>query len=266
MDESLIVSAYMAGNSTVSIGKQFNIHYATVRDILVRNDIKLRSNKQNSRQYCVDHTFFNSIDTEEKAYWLGFMAADGYVSSTNGKRVGLALSSCDEAHIQKFLVSLKSNYKISRYRSKGYSTNEYSRIVIYSDELYDALVKNGVVEHKTKVMEFPLFLDKSLLRHYIRGYFDGDGCLSISDKVPQSHFLGTKEFLDNLSDYLEENKIVVNRNYYQRRSGCTALDMRLSGKNLFMFLNLIYTNASIVLDRKYEKYKEATAYFSRLYQ
>lgn len=77
---------YNSGLSTVKIGKMFGKHYSTVRNILINNGVKLRSNKINSRKYTINENYFKNIDTEEKAYWLGFIYADGYISNVGSKK------------------------------------------------------------------------------------------------------------------------------------------------------------------------------------
>lgn len=264
-----IIRDYLYGSSTLAIDRRYSIPYQKVRSILLKYGVKLRSNKINSRKYTVDHSFFNCIDTEEKAYWLGFFGADGYVTrKDNSKQIGISLCAIDKRHIEKLSNSMKSNYPINTYHPCGGYENskDYARLLISSDELFDGLTKNGVIERKSKIYKFNNALDDALIPHYIRGYFDGDGSLVISNGCPQGHILGTKEFLDGLCDYLGTKGIVLNRKYYARKESCKTLDLRLSGIRFYKFLTLIYGDASVYLDRKYEKYKQANEYYGRLYQ
>lgn len=68
LDEQKIVELYKNGNSTIKIGKQMNCSSTTIRKILHRNNIKIKSNKEYRTTYSFNHNFFSSIDTEEKAY------------------------------------------------------------------------------------------------------------------------------------------------------------------------------------------------------
>ncbi len=90
-----------------------NKNPGTIRDILVKNGVEMRSNKQNSRKYSVNDDYFSIIDTEEKAYWLGFIFADGYISNKNGKRVGITLKSSDRDHIIKFAKAISATYPVN---------------------------------------------------------------------------------------------------------------------------------------------------------
>ena len=87
----------------------------TIYDIIKRNGIKKVGNKK----YQVDDNYFNLIDTEEKAYWLGFLYADGYVRMKDSRsgQLKLKLSSKDRDHIILFNKCLSSNYPIKDYLS-----------------------------------------------------------------------------------------------------------------------------------------------------
>jgi len=259
---------YNSGLSTVKIGKILNIHYSRVRDILIRNGVTLRSNKINSRKYHVDHNYFKEIDNEEKAYWLGFIYADGYISSAEkSKKIGISLSDVDKEHLQKFNKSINSDYPIKEYTSEsGYSVgNKYCRTLITSENLYDDLLRHGVYEHKSLILNPPNITD-DLKRHFIRGYLDGDGTISHNGNSYYVGFVGTKMMLEWIYEYAKENNIKFNFRIEKRKEECEAYSFKIHGYNAYKFLEKIYSDSSIYLNRKYRRYKEAIIYFSRLYQ
>ena len=105
-------------------------------------------------------------------------------------------------------------------------------------------------------MEFPkleIFKDKSLIRHFIRGYFDGDGCISrhdIEETNPVVSVLGTIDFLSFIQNYiLVDNVALV-------RKGNSKITFYISrnGTKATMFMYTLYYKSNIYLDRKYQKF------------
>ena len=106
-----VIKEYKIDTRTKSLAKKFNIHKSTVLDILKRNGIKhFGIGEQSNRKYAVDDNFFNKIDEERKAYWLGFIAADGFVENRKSKNkvLKITLSEKDKEHLRKFLNDVKS--------------------------------------------------------------------------------------------------------------------------------------------------------------
>lgn len=261
-----IVPEYLAGSSTVALSKKYGFHCSSIRSYLIKNGVTLRSNKVNSKKYKADDRVFEVIDTEEKAYWLGFLYADGYVSSTNGKRIGLALSTKDYKHLEKFKSFLNSDYPISVYTSSGYSNTEYCRMIITSEKMYEDLVSHGVVEHKTNVLEYPYWLDSDLQKHFLRGYIDGDGCITNNGSSYAVKIMGTDGFLDGVVRFLTNEQAYTYGSRTQRNSECDVKCLNLFGKTAFNTITLTYGESHIYLDRKFDRATEAIRYFSRLYQ
>lgn len=212
--------------------------------------------------------FFNVIDTEEKAYWLGFIFADGYISYSekNMKKGQLATTYCtgiklqwsDRDHLKKFNKSINGNYKVFKeishpdgFRKK---TTEAAKILVYSQQMYNDLNKY-FDRDKTYMAKFPDIPD-NLMRHFIRGYFDGDGCLSLIDGKIYVKFLGaSKEFHEGLKNVLEKNNFIFNSNSKINSYG-TEMYYILINRNSekIKFLDWIYQDCNIYLDRKYDKY------------
>lgn len=125
------------------------------------------------RRLLVDESFFCEIDTEEKAYWLGFLAADGNIG------VGLAylqvaLAEKDAGHLVKLKTDLKADHEVKVYTEAG---NKVARLYISSVKLVNGLVRSGIVPQKTHTLK-PWVGPPDLMRHYWRGYFDGDGSIT----------------------------------------------------------------------------------------
>lgn len=212
--------------------------------------------------------FFNVIDTEEKAYWLGFIFADGYISYSekNMKKGQLATTYCtgiklkwsDREHLKKFNKSISGNYKVFKEinHPDGFrkQTTEAAKILVYSQQMYNDLNKY-FDRDKTYTAKFP-DIPENLIRHFIRGYFDGDGCFSLIDDKIYIKFLGaSKDFHEGLKEVLKNNNFIFTSNSKINLHG-TEMYYILINRNLekIKFLDWIYQDCNVYLDRKYEKY------------
>lgn len=260
--EKEIVKAYLNGNSSVLISKNFNIAPTTVCKIIERNGYKMRSNKENSKIYSFNKNYFQEIDSQEKAYWLGYMYADGYICINNHQYVfGMSLAEKDEFVLHKFKKCLEATHPINKYVSTGYGENTYFRLAITSEKTVKDLIKHGVVAQKTNILKAPN-IESLYIPHFIRGYFDGDGCITnhlSSDgyTVYAVKILGTLDILNYIKHFIESNTDIRINNFYKRKPEQLVSSLELGTNNQSrIFLDLLYENATIFLERKYQKYIE----------
>ena len=243
------------------------LEYLPNRD---KSSIQQRAMKLGVSYMTYNDDFFEKIDTPLKAYWLGFMYTDGWVTTNN--RWGLSLSSKDIDHMQRFLDDMEANCKIKVRKRKGklkkYPDKEYEEcsFMINNSKMHNDLVRCGVVRNKTQVLTFPSLdiLPKHLRSHFIRGLYDGDGSYSIStseqnhkDKIYKynvfeiSFVCFSEVFINELANVLSSEDIKV------RVEKTRELNvLRISNKkDALSFLNYVapidknYT----ILERKYKK-------------
>lgn len=223
--------------------------------------VQLKANKiglKRPEKYTYDKQFFKYINTEEKAYWLGFFFSDGYVQKTcTSAEAAIMLGVKDIEHLKKFNKSIKGNVQVTTMvRGSGFSKDkkyEMAVIRLYSSELVNDLISLGCVPNKSKLINFPA-IDKNFVWSFIRGFFDGDGSITLDKKrnVPSCNFTSASlEFLVFLRNFFYQEKI--NSYYTQEKSGCYRLWIR-GMENVTLFLDNLYENSSIYLDRKYERY------------
>ena len=215
------------------------------------------------KKYTFNEDFFETIDSEEKAYWLGFMAADGCISLTNDlyPRISLKLSEKDLDHLEKFKYSIKGNFKIHEINSikcgKSYS------IDLSSKKMYNDLLDKGITPRKSLTLLPPKNVPDDLIRHWIRGYFDGDGCFSFRKSgVFNLSILGTFEVLNFINSFLFFNKLkIIHPKQYR---GNTYV-IRTNKKQLVIdFYQSLYTNTQICLNRKFnliQKFRRKSSHF-----
>lgn len=196
---------------------------------------------------------FRIIDTEEKAYWLGFLYADGCVSN-NRNTVEIALCEKDKKHLEKFKNFIQSEHKICFHPND--MGNSY-RISIRDDDLKQDLINLGCVPQKSLILTFPSEekVNKLLVKHFIRGYFDGDGCVCKTEKTEYIDLLGTFEFLSSVKNILDDENIKTTMVPLKKDSGKNTFRLVITNKDgRKKFLEYIYKDAKIYLDRKYNKF------------
>ena len=199
-----------------------------------------------------DNCIFDKIDTEEKAYWLGFLEADGCVHSGNGDfRIELGLKAEDYHHLEKFKKFIGKNNKISwRASTKSYRFNFRDK-KIHSD-----LIRLGCVPKKSLILNFPneSQVPDNLLKHFIRGYFDGDGSFWFEGKQFGLNILSSSSFLNGLKKRIKIfSDISIYPVHYERPNGAYRIQTG-SSDVINAFLEWIYKDSNIYLDRKYQKY------------
>lgn len=225
--------------------------------------------RQGMRKHFFNENYFEAIDAEDKAYWLGFISADGCIlkcSQYNSYRLQIALSINDIEHIKKFLHCIDAkdiDIKICEPSGFG-SKNKTARAVLNSYKLCDDLSKYNIHRNKSYDIELPEIPDE-MMPHYLRGLFDGDGSYycnydSKYNKYRYSfELVGASEMMINqIREYLLSKGI--NTNIYKRKSPSSDNNvfrlMTGSKKEMLKIIDLLYSDSHIYLDRKYEKINE----------
>ena len=242
---------YLQGKTLNQIKYELQLDPGKLSKYLKLNGVKIERLPHKKK---INKNIFEVINTEEKAYWLGFLYADGYVGLTDN-RVELTLQLSDVNHIEKFKTFLNSDCKIS--------TNSYrSRLSIKDEKIKKDLINLGCTPQKSLILKFPTDdkVPKELIRHFIRGYFDGDGSLCVTEKTKSIDILGTYDFLYQLC--LESN-IATSKIYVSKSKSNKVFRIVLGSRlDLYNFSKYIYDDCNIYLDRKYEKFKKLMEYYN----
>lgn len=187
-----------------------------------------------------DHRYFEAIDTEPKAYWLGFLMADGcvYDNPAHGAmQLSVHLAAKDAGHLFRFREAICANKKIYSGGSNG-----SVRFCVSSDRMCSDLIRLGCTPRKSLVLRYPT-IAPPLERHLVRGYFDGDGSACISSGTLFIQFVGTEDFLGGVARVLEFSRSSVCRgNYFN-----LAVNSRDDVSRAF---DLFYRDATVFLERK----------------
>lgn len=240
VDLGCVIGQIRNGCSLTSIAAGLGIHRITLAAYLGKIGVTKESVK-------FDHDFFEIIDSEDKAYWLGFLYADGNVFDDYQTKVSIKLHERDESHLLKWQSAIKSCHRLYRIEQN------YLASVHYSRKMADDLIRHGCIPNKSLVLKFPT-LPNYLIRHFVRGYFDGDGCINIRkhQKKPQVRvsFLGTEEFLNKI-----QNILGINNKMQLAGDNKLTRQFEVSGnKKAMKIASWMYENSSVFLDRKKEIY------------
>lgn len=206
----------------------------------------------------LNNTYFKEIDSIDKAYFLGLSFSDGNIYSTpdNRKRFQIALKEEDA-----YIIELFKNYL--DYPGKLYKDKNCYKLIITSSEIFDDLEKLGCIERKSLKIRYPLSIPKNLQNHFIRGFFDGNGGISI-DNTSKSlkgniSFSSTEEFLDVLRDIFQNLGIKCSKfykRYKQNEISAGSMHIYFSKNKNNIFYTYLYENCeNLYLKRKKEKFE-----------
>jgi hypothetical protein len=241
---------YINGMLMKEVETKYSITCPVIYKYMKQKGIKYTN--EHGRRHTVNKEFFNIIDTERKAYWLGFIMADGCITKVsqtdkNPNRFSFNVSSKDIEHLKTFNSDIESTYKITEIIPKGtYSENPMCRLSINSIEFVANLMKHGICERKTGKEHIPSSVPEDLVCHFIRGFLDGDGFITLKGYIG---FCGPKGILEQII------KLFPSLNYSlkkETRKECDIWYLVYSGKNSRDTLSsYLYKSASVYLHRKF---------------
>lgn len=241
------------------LSKIVNIEAYTLRRSFKRKGLILNYEYLNkSKKFTNNLDYFSKIDSSEKAYILGFLYADGYNQEQLGQ-IKISLHSKDEEILYKIVKELNINNPIKREKKKtrrGKET-EQSSLLICSRLISKQLSKLGCFQNKSLTLKFPTEeqVPTELLPHFIRGYFDGDGCIFTKNKKINIVICSSNIFCLQFKRYISSN---FNINFFISKTSNPKTNLlKLYKKNeCIKFLEIIYDKSSIFLERKYQKYQQ----------
>lgn len=254
--EKIIYNYTVLNMGLKASGRELHYSDATVKEILLENNIPIKSSG-GQRKYAVNDNYFD-IQSPNMAYILGFWAADGNVSNVEN-RLDLELASLDLEILEKIRTEINSERPIKIYQcNNGYVKN---KLLFWSSNIKKKFIEYGVVPNKTysKDFHFPYNLNKKYWIDYIRGFFDGDGCIT-KNQYSVSFELNSvnKKFLEDiqnifLTEYNIQTKITTTgmqgRKIPMYRLYCYSKE----AKKIF---DILYTPDSLFLQRKYNRWIE----------
>ncbi|MNK78407.1 hypothetical protein D3C87_980380 [compost metagenome] len=240
--------------------------------------------RENGSTYTFNKNYFDNINTEDKAYWIGFIWCDGYVCHRirNEKQIyefKLDLAAEDEKHVYKFRDALEGNQEIKEYRFKSNFKNNQNVCRFYTSNTYFSKKLHsdyGLKAGRHSIMSLISKIPDNLLRHFIRGIIDADGSISggyVNDrgvKRFKARFQITtcEELCDFVNNYLINKDLTNTRMKLSvRHEGGDGYCRTISfcGNNqVEKILSHLYEDSNTYLDRKFEKYIEIKRTLTRI--
>lgn len=215
----------------------------------MKNDIKKRK-----RKYNLNLDYFETINSQEKAYMVGFIAADGCVTidKLNRHCLSINLKATDREVLDNFKKDLEYEGRIYELPPRKRNPNPQVLIRINSKKIVTDLAKYNIVPRKTNTIKFTDNIEEEYISHYIRGYFDGDGSIGIyNNKYRIAIVCNSKIMLESIEKYLRQNCNLNFKNIYKRKSDYSL--QYACQKEIPRITEYLYKDANLYLKRKREK-------------
>lgn len=263
-----IISLYDSGVSASEIGERFAMSNTSILKI-----IKLYSKINTSRSVRVrkfkkiDVNYFDNVDTEEKAYFLGLLYADGCNSITPQRyryNISIALQEEDKEILEKFKDRVTPESKIRQINPKRVGRKILYQLDINNKYMSEKLCSLGLVPRKSLILKFPQWLvNYELQRHFIRGYYDGDGsifqCTKGKNAQVKFNLVSTFDFCSSVKHIIEKACHVKIR-LDVTGNGITTYLSCAGNKQVMRIMQWLYADSSMYMLRKYARWKEFSSF------
>jgi hypothetical protein len=223
LDEEGLIEDYRSNTMTLrELEMKYHICRKKIRNIIKNTDVEYRTKSISNMRYKINTSYFEKIDTPNKAYMLGFIYADGNVYKSHLK---VDINKKDESLLLSFLQEFESEHRIYSYKNNRL-------MAIVNEKIVNDLFKLGVFPRKTWNMHFPTSeqVPDELISHFIRGFFDGDGSIQYHQyKSPiwRFTFIAPNDFAQKINDILYK-ECGLKMNLLRDKRFSEGLDMETS--------------------------------------
>lgn len=243
-----VINYYNLPTPQIQTARHFQVETGALRQFLASQGVHVRTQREAQRKYSANATFFDVINSPEKAYFLGLIAADGCVTLRNGKpdALRIALQERGRGAVVALRDALNSTHPVTRAKRNGQAI-----LTIHHPVLIQSLVSHGIHPQKSATLKWPQTVPKHLLGHYLRGYTDGDGCFYVSGKRYMYTILGSSTFLSDCQGHVG-SLLKLGKVRLTKRSGIYGLAWggRLQVQRIARYL---YEDAPVYFSRKRDK-------------
>lgn len=256
-EEQYIIDSYKSGKSKNQLRLEFNVSEGVIKRILEKNNIKIRQvQESNKRKFNINDKYFDT-ENPNMAYIMGLWAAGGNVDSKEN-RLDLELNSTDIEILEQIKEELQSERPIKIYQCQnGYIKN---KLLFWSSHIKKKFAEYGIVPNKTYSPDFhaPYKLNKIYWIDYIRGFFDGDGCVKKNTSLTFELNSINQQFLIDIQQFfLEEYNIPMQISIaHDRPKQFTIYRLYCYGNWAREIYKILYTPNSLYFKRKYDKWQE----------
>jgi hypothetical protein len=253
--KAAVVQEYLAGHSVYRLARLYQMTENSIRSILKVRKVSLRG----KRKYGFDESFFDEVGPEGRAYWLGFLYAEGNLHRST---LAVKLAGVDLAHLLALKQAVQAQQPVCPVKDKGAYVLKLS-----STRLVPKLNRLGIVPNKNAQLRFPPLSD-DLKMHFVRGFFDGDGWFAKSKPNNMKVESWQWAVCSRSREFLEAVREVINlaigrpsagsfvKRVYRTRTGDSHIAWTLTygGNPLVRAIrDALYHGATVFLPRKYEE-------------
>jgi alpha-glucuronidase len=244
-----IVDLYNNGSNLIQIALEYKSSSRTIGKILKNNNIKIRDGSYFNKKFLHENIFEN-IDSKEKAYWLGFLAADGNISKTG--QLTLQLAEKDLNHLMKFYNFMGGKSKIIKTSTKIKDKIYYGyRVGFRSLKLKNDLEKFNIVSNKSKNLKISQNIPQQFLSSFILGLIDGDGSFFFSNNKLNFCLISSQEACSQVMDYFVNNIKLNKINLYSASCAEMKYLKYCGNNNVYKIAKFLYSsNTPVFLERK----------------
>lgn len=209
-----------------------------------------------NKKHTFDENYFTHIDSSEKAYWLGFLFADGY---NTDDEIVIELAEKDITHLVKFKKAISATQLIStrsKYDKNQRNTKEFASIRISSRRICKTLSMHGMIRNKAHTLKYP-DISPEHDRHFIRGFFDGDGCIFTKRVGSKCKMRGDFSIYSHSEEFIISliNRLLMSGIETKHYPNNIKISKKMILLKIFNYLYLD-TTENVRMDRKYLKFKE----------
>lgn len=266
-NEKKMIEEYLKGKSLSSLINKYRTSYRKIKSVFLKNKIKIRNVKDSmifhknvSEKYKINENFFENPEkwTEKQAWVLGWFASDGNNYSPKYSFF-IKIQERDRLVLDTIKELLNYEGPLIYYLSKNKNHSSTYMLQIRNKKLSSDLYKYGIIDNKSLKLKYPTWLRKDLHRHYIRGYFEGDGC--ISKIFPKGKCIcwsqiGTKWFLkEHKKTIYKQLKILGTKiRLKNKKNNITCYYTFTDKRKLYKLYKYLYSGCNYFLSRKKEKF------------
>ena len=242
------------------IAKMYDTDKGVIRYLLTKKaKIKMRPYCNSGVKYHFKEDYFDNIDTPNKAYILGILYADGNVDVEKYHRMKLTLWDIDKPLLEDIRKELGMDKPLNldkANKEKNKNRHDAWDLVIYSKHLTKRLNELGCMPRKSLILNFPNFIPENLMSHFLRGYFDGDGSISMKTRGLSINFTSSTNFCNGLNEYF--NNMGIDTRITPTDNPQTSRVVSTRKEESLKVLKYIYEDLdeNLYMKRKYDNYQE----------
>lgn len=257
-----IVKYYLETKSMKLVCVKYNLSLSTLYRVFKEKNVDTTIDRKKAgeriRKYELDQNYFGNIDTRDKSYITGILHSDGCITKTGQVRIKMT----DLDLMEQINSKIYKNRKLYIHTPEDITHKQNKLLVITHEQIYNDVQKHGCCLDKSYNLQFPTTIPEYLMGDYFRGFFDGDGCIYVNEKLSYKPanitILATNDWVNDAIKWLGK-KGIRGVNYQDKRHDERIGRLTLSDvKSVKIFFDLMYENLNgqIYLERKFEKYKK----------